>query len=425
MGMLIPLLATLACLDDALVPDARPGVRLDLRAQVDAGTAEGARAVTIDVFYRRSDESLAPLPSTPRQVALAAGGSTEQPVVVQLDDCLADTTRIGVDDGGCHLVVTLELVDQAGLQLASATRDIESPVSPGQTISVSPVTLQAIDLVNIGVPPMLFTGDTLTMAAQAFAQDQIVSGRTFTWSSDQTQVATVDANGLLTAVGPGTATITATTGGVSGTVPATVTSAPSNIVTVSGDGATCDLLVFGSCIFTVKVTDDAEQPVANATVTWTNQSTGQSFPALTDSAGISTAHNQDITITPGTYTQTATLVRTGAQVTFTYQLANFYQLVVLSDSASAGTGSVTVSTAATPNAFVCTTGAGGTTSGTCQGMFPSGTQVTLTATPADPNQSTLVFVGWGGACAGSGNNPVCTLTLTSGQTVTAYFDIPS
>jgi hypothetical protein len=424
MGVLVPLLAALSCLNDALVPHERPGVRLDLRAQVEAGTTDGARAVTIDVFYRRADESLAPLPSTPRQVAVAAGGATEQPVVVQLNDCLADTTRIGAEDGGCHLVVTLSLVDQAGQQLASATQDIESPVSPGQTVSAAPVTLQAIEIVSISVPPILFSGDTLTMAAAAFVQDQIVSGRTFTWSSDNPLVATVDANGLLTAVAPGTATITATTGGVSGTVPVTVTSPPSNIVKVSGDGATCDLLVFGDCIFAVKVTDDAAQPVANATVTWTNQSSGSSFPAFTDSTGISTAHNQDVTITPGTYTQTATLDRTGAQVTFTYQLANFYQLIVLSDSASTGAGSVTVSTETTPNAFFCSTGAGGATSGTCQGMFPAGTHVTLTAAPADPNQPTLVFVGWGGACSAFENNPTCSLTLTAGQTVTAYFDIP-
>lgn len=53
-------------------------------------------------------------------------------------------------------------------------------------------------------------------------------------------------------------------------------------------------------------------------------------------------------------------------------------------------------------------------SGTCASTFPTGSTVTLTATPA----TGYYFSGWGGACAGSGS---CTLTLNGNPSVTAIF----
>jgi len=56
--------------------------------------------------------------------------------------------------------------------------------------------------------------------------------------------------------------------------------------------------------------------------------------------------------------------------------------------------------------------------GDCSEVYPSGTPVTLTATPA----AGWVFAGWGGACAGQGNP--CTLTMTADRSVTATFTTP-
>src|SRR3981081_1073562 len=52
---------------------------------------------------------------------------------------------------------------------------------------------------------------------------------------------------------------------------------------------------------------------------------------------------------------------------------------------------------------------------TCTASFASGTQVTLTATPATSSS----FAGWTGAC--SGTNSTCTVTLNANQQVTATF----
>ena len=53
----------------------------------------------------------------------------------------------------------------------------------------------------------------------------------------------------------------------------------------------------------------------------------------------------------------------------------------------------------------------------CSADFPSGTTVTLTATP-DPG---YVFVGWDGACASCLDNPTCIIPMSANTTCTANF----
>ncbi len=55
-----------------------------------------------------------------------------------------------------------------------------------------------------------------------------------TWQSSDTTIATISASGMLTAVKPGSVTVTATMGTVSGTKPITVTAAPLTSIAVSG-----------------------------------------------------------------------------------------------------------------------------------------------------------------------------------------------
>lgn len=82
-------------------------------------------------------------------------------------------------------------------------------------------------LTSITVTPATVSvamGETRQMTAQAMDQNGVVmGGQTFTWSSSDDDVATVDANGLVTAVNGGTVTITATIQSVNGTAALTVT----------------------------------------------------------------------------------------------------------------------------------------------------------------------------------------------------------
>jgi YVTN family beta-propeller protein len=61
----------------------------------------------------------------------------------------------------------------------------------------------------------------------------------------------------------------------------------------------------------------------------------------------------------------------------------------------------------------CTTTAG-VQSGSCSANYPSGTVVSLTATPSSPS----TFAGWGGACSGT---QACSVAITAAETVTASF----
>jgi uncharacterized repeat protein (TIGR02543 family) len=54
----------------------------------------------------------------------------------------------------------------------------------------------------------------------------------------------------------------------------------------------------------------------------------------------------------------------------------------------------------------------------CSGAFAANSTVTLKVPFVD---SITTFAGWGGACASSGTNTACTITMTSNQTVTATF----
>jgi sugar lactone lactonase YvrE len=79
---------------------------------------------------------------------------------------------------------------------------------------------------------------------------------------------------------------------------------------------------------------------------------------------------------------------------------------------------LTVSVGGTGIGTVTSNPAGISCPGTCSGSFTGGTVVALTPTAA----SGSTFVGWGGACSGTGG---CTVTMSAAQFVTATFNISS
>ncbi len=76
--------------------------------------------------------------------------------------------------------------------------------------------------------------------------------------------------------------------------------------------------------------------------------------------------------------------------------------------------SYTLSVAKANKGTVTSTIAGIDCGGTCSAKFPSGTAVTLTATPP----AGLAFLGWSGACTGTG---ACTVTISADTKVQASF----
>ncbi|MGD0404538.1 MAG: YncE family protein [Candidatus Acidiferrales bacterium] len=115
---------------------------------------------------------------------------------------------------------------------------------------------------------------------------------------------------------------------------------------------------------------------------------------------------------PGTGTCTVNTASAFQSVTATFTLLTSYTLSVT--ELGTGTGQVTYGP---PPQFTCSEANGLPETGTCSASYTSGTPVTLTATPTAPT----TFGGWGGACASSGTNLTCNLTITSSQNVTANF----
>jgi uncharacterized protein YjdB len=97
----------------------------------------------------------------------------------------------------------------------SGTSSITVTVAPVATVSVSPASTS----VAVG-------GSVQLAVTLRDASGNVLSGRVVTWSSNATGVATVNVNGLVTALLVGSATITATSEGQSGTSAITVSAAP-------------------------------------------------------------------------------------------------------------------------------------------------------------------------------------------------------
>jgi hypothetical protein len=84
--------------------------------------------------------------------------------------------------------------------------------------------------------PSIQVGATVQLAAVTRdANNNVLTGRAITWSSSNTTVATVSASGLVNALVAGSSTITATSGGISGTAALTVTTASGSTPIFSDD----------------------------------------------------------------------------------------------------------------------------------------------------------------------------------------------
>lgn len=146
--------------------------------------------------------------------------------------------RIYSSDGPVHsCTFTVKSNDRHFIQLYVSNGNIGRPVYlkytiTGDSIPVSGVSIQTDDVT-------IFEGKTLQLTAKITPSN--ASNQNVTWASDSQGVATVDQNGKVTAVTPGTATITATTadGGKQATIQINVAKAiPVTGVTLTAPGNT-------------------------------------------------------------------------------------------------------------------------------------------------------------------------------------------
>ncbi|MCY4647085.1 MAG: Ig-like domain-containing protein [Gammaproteobacteria bacterium] len=161
----------------------------------------------------------------------------------------------------------------------------EPPADPPRatTLTITPATVQVTAL-----------RATEQLTAEVRDQDgNAMAGATVSWASSAPAVATVDASGLVTAVGNGTTTITATSGSASGSASVTVAQAVS---AVAVSPAMDTLVARGDTVrLTAEAIDANGHAVAGAEFTWASRDTAV---AVVDASGrVAAVGNGTATIT--------------------------------------------------------------------------------------------------------------------------------
>lgn len=167
---------------------------------------------------------------------------------------------------------------------------IEFAATATDTATSSPPPPPAPVVTTVTVSPNATTldvGGTATLSAQARDQNGNVMSATFSWSSSNTSVATVDANGRVTARTAGSATVRATASGVTGSASVSVNQQAPVVTTVSVSPATTSLTAIGATKTLAATAYDASgAPMSGVSFIW--QSTNTAVATVT-SAGVVTA----------------------------------------------------------------------------------------------------------------------------------------
>ena len=206
-----------------------------------------------------------------------------------------------------RLSVRLPVVVWAVLAFAACGGSTEGPVAT--SVAVSPTT-------NLNMTALNQT--TQLTAAVLDQHGDTIPNISFTWLSNNTAVATVSTNGLVTAKSAGSTTITITGGGVQGTVNVSVAQVPASVAKAAGDGQSATVGTSVATSLTVQVLDATANPITGVTVTFAVTSGGGSVgtpSTTTDGTG-----NATTTWTLGTnstQTQRVTATAGAAQAIFT------------------------------------------------------------------------------------------------------------
>lgn len=264
-GLVVALAAVgLSCTSDALDPD-RPEV---------ASVVVSPDRVTVGVG------GTAPLAVEVRD-ASGALLRDRKVVFASKDPSVATVSGAGVITG----------VSPGNVQVA-ATTEGKSAIAE---VTVNPKAVASVRLTPAG-DVRLLVGQNLQLAAEPLDADgAVLSGRTVTWSSNSTGVATVSATGLITAVAPGGAVITAASEGRSAVAAVTVSNVP--VASVAVTPGTDTVVVSQTLQLTATPRDAEGNALAGRSVTW---STSDAARATVSSTGLVTG------VAPGDVTITAT-----------------------------------------------------------------------------------------------------------------------
>ena len=142
-------------------------------------------------------------------------------------------------------------------------------------VGVGAITVAAAAVASVAMSPTsatLVVGQTVQLGAQPRdASGRPLDGRTVTWSTNRSDVATVTSTGIVSAVSPGTATITASTEGRSGT--STIVVQAPGVSRLEVTPASASVEVGNALRLSATVYDARGNIIAGAQVTWSSSDT--------------------------------------------------------------------------------------------------------------------------------------------------------
>ncbi|HEX5872088.1 MAG TPA: Ig-like domain-containing protein, partial [Longimicrobium sp.] len=155
-----------------------------------------------------------------------------------------------------------------GVAVGSATVQAASEGRTGTAL----VTVTAIPVATVEVSPptaeMQVGGSAQLTGTLRSGTGETLTGRPVTWHSSAPAIASVSATGLVTGVAPGTAQVTATSEGKTGTARVDVANAP--VATVQVTPATSQVNTGSSVSFSAVLRDAANRVLAGRPVSWTS-----------------------------------------------------------------------------------------------------------------------------------------------------------
>ncbi|HKV52035.1 MAG TPA: Ig-like domain-containing protein [Gemmatimonadaceae bacterium] len=170
---------------------------------------------------------------------------------------------------------SIATVSEAGVVTGVAAGQVQIAASAGGASAIATINVLPPPVSSVSVSPALDTivrTGTVQLTATAFdAQHNPLANRTFTWSSNLPNVANVDANGFVTGVAAGSATITATSEGKPGTAIVVVIPPPAATITVNPPLNT--LAIGGSVALSATAKDASGNVIPDAPVTWSSNNT--------------------------------------------------------------------------------------------------------------------------------------------------------
>jgi uncharacterized protein YjdB len=286
----------------------------------------------------------------------------------------------------------------AGSATITATSEGKSGTSaiavtnvPVATVTVSPAAAS----VSVGATVQL-TATTKDSAGG------LLTGRVVTWASSNPAVATVSASGLVTGVAAGSATITATSEGKSGTSAIAVTNVPVATVTVSP--AAASVAVGATVQLTATLKDALGNPLSGRVVTWASSAPSVAAVSGTGLVTGLTVGAATLTATSEGQSGSAAVSVSGATPLYTLGSGNNYYVAPSGSDANPCTTAAPCYTMQRVSQLMSP----GDNAHFAPGNYTwtySGNKVTVSGTAAAPI-SYVSDTKWGAKISGSGCDPI-------------------